>query len=115
MGGVDDVLDDGSHHMPHIEASLRVLFPLLVMKGTYMIEKLQAAYYARFDDGFRASKNFFNTVRRMIDDMHKWYHNKNALALPELAQEFCGIHVHDSIVVIDKASALRPTHSRVQK
>ena len=37
------------------------------------------------------------------------------LALPELGQEFDGLHVHDSIVVIDKAPVRRPTHSRVQK
>ena len=115
MGGVDVVLDDGSHQMPHIEASLRALFPLLAQNGTYMIEDLHTAYYPRFGGGFRASENFFNTVRRMIDDMHRWYHNKNALALPELAQEFSGIHVHDSIVAIDKSPVLRPTHSRVQK
>jgi hypothetical protein len=51
----------------------------------------------------------------MVDDMHSWYHGKTGLALPELAREFSGLHVHDSIVVIDKAAAQRPTHSRVQK
>lgn len=115
MGGVDVVLDDGSHRMPHIETSLRVLFPMLTQGGTYMIEDLHTAYYPRFGGGFKAPTNFFNTVRHMIDDMHSWYHGNKGLALPELAQEFSGIHVHDSIVVIDKAAALRPTHSRVQK
>jgi len=115
MGGVDVVLDDGSHRMAHIEASLRVLYPLLAMNGTYMIEDLHTSYYPRFGGGFRAKENFFNTVRKMIDDMHRWYHNKDPLALPEMAQQVSGIHVHDSIVVLDKSPALRPTHSRVQK
>ena len=115
MGGVDVVLDDGSHRMPHIDASLKVLFPLLTTGGTYMIEDLHTAYYPRFGGGFKAPENFFNTVRRMIDDMHMWYHNKGNPQLPEMAREFSGVHVHDSIVVIDKAEALRPTHSRVQK
>ncbi len=115
MGGIDVVLDDGSHRMPHVEASLRVLFPLLARGGTYMIEDLHTAYYPRFGGGFKAPGNFFNTVRRMIDDMHMWYHNDKTPQLPELAREFSGVHVHDSIVVIDKAEALRPTHSRVQK
>ena len=115
MGGVDVVLDDGSHQMPHVEASLRVLFPLLSMGGTYMIEDMHTAYSRRFGGGFRARSNFFNTVRNMIDDMHSWYHKKGSLALPELGQEFDGLHVHDSIVVIDKAPVRRPTHSRVQK
>lgn len=115
MGGVDVVLDDGSHRMPHIEASLRALFPLLTTGGTYMIEDLHTAYYPRFGGGFDAPTNFFNTVRRMIDDMHMWYHNNKPPRIPEMNREISGIHVHDSIVVIDKAAAQRPTHSRVQK
>ncbi|QFT60277.1 Demethylmacrocin O-methyltransferase [Sulfitobacter sp. THAF37] len=115
MGGIDVVLDDGSHRMPHIEASLRVLFPLLTTGGTYMIEDLHTAYYPRFGGGFDAPENFYNTVRRMIDDMHMWYHNNKPAHIPEMKREISGVHVHDSIVVIDKAEAQRPTHSRVQK
>jgi hypothetical protein len=115
MGGVDLVLDDGSHRMAHIDASLRALFPKLSTPGTYMIEDLHTAYYPRFGGGLSEPGNFFNTVRDMIDDMHSWYHGKKRLKLRELAGEFSGIHVHDSIVVFDKAARLRPTHSRVQK
>lgn len=115
MGGVDVVLDDGSHRMAHIDTSLRVLFPMLSQGGTYMIEDLHTAYYPRFGGGLDAAGNFFNTVRRMIDDMHSWYHGKQRLAVPELAQEFNGLHIHDSVVVIDKAAPQRPTHSRVQQ
>ena len=100
--------------MPHIETSLRVLFPLLTEGGTYMIEDLHTSYYPRFGGGYDAPTNFFNTVRHMIDDMHNWYHSKKKLAVPELAKEFSGLHIHDSIVVIDKAAVQRPTHSRVQ-
>lgn len=84
MGGVDVVLDDGSHRMHHIEKSLRVLFPMLNEGGTYMIEDLHTAYYPRFGGGFNAPANFFNTMRQMVDDMHSWYHGKSGLALPEL-------------------------------
>jgi len=115
MGGVDVILDDGSHRMHHIDASLKVLFPLLAQNGTYMIEDLHTAYYPRFGGGLAEDANFFNTVRHMIDDMHRWYHGKKQLTLPAMAGEFSGVHVHDSIVVIDKSPVQRPTHSRVQK
>lgn len=115
MGGVDVVLDDGSHRMPHIETSLRTLFPMLTDGGTYMIEDLHTAYIPRFGGGYQKEGNFFNTLRLMIDDMHTWYHSKKRLALPELGGAFNGLHVHDSIVVIDKAAVQRPTHSRVQR
>lgn len=112
MGGVDVVLDDGSHVMSHIEASLRALFPRLANGGTYMIEDLHAAYWKGHEGGFEARENFFNTVRGIIDDMHQRYHHQKPRHA-ELAGAVSGIHVHDSLVVIEKGAAPAPAHSRV--
>jgi hypothetical protein len=112
MGGVDVVLDDGSHQMAHIRASLSVLFPRLSVGGIYVIEDLQTAYRPEFGGGLNASGNFFNTVRDLIDDIHKWHHTGEP-RLPALAGFVAGVHVHDGLVVIDKAEVVRPTHSRV--
>lgn len=113
MGGIDVVLDDGSHRMPHINKSLNVLFPMLEMGGIYMIEDLHTAYYPKFGGGFETEANFFNRVRDLIDDMHLWYHGHRPLKMRPLQRQISGIHVHDSIVVLEKAEANRPTHSRV--
>ncbi|MEO0752854.1 MAG: class I SAM-dependent methyltransferase [Pseudomonadota bacterium] len=112
MGGVDVVLDDGSHKMRHIAASLYTLFPMLEVYGTYLIEDLHAAYWSGMGGGFRAPDNFYNTLRKMIDDMHYAYHRKD-LQVPELEASVSGIHVHDSLVAIDKGPLLRPAHSKV--
>ncbi len=112
MGGVDVVLDDGSHEMQHISASLAILFPLLSFGGTYMIEDLHTAYWKNYGGGAVAPSNFFNTVRSMIDDMHVWYH-ENGVAHEVTASSVTGLHVHDSIVVLDKAQVYRPVHSFV--
>ena len=112
MGGVDVVLDDGSHKMAHIAASLHTLFPMLEIYGTYLIEDLHAAYWAGCGGGFRAPENFYNTVRKIIDDMHHPYHSRD-LQVPELEGAVSGVHVHDSLVVIDKGLILDPAHSRV--
>lgn len=82
--------------------------------GTYLVDDMHTSDCLRFSGGFDEPANFFNTVRHMVDDMHNWYHGKKKLAVPELAKEFNGVHIHDSIVVLDKASVQRPTHSRVQ-
>ena len=110
MGGVDVVLDDGSHVMAHIERSFEVLFPLLAIGGTYMIEDLHAAYWPSHGGGLAAKANFFNRLRDMIDDMHHWYHGAPP-AHPALAATISGMHVHDSIVVFDKAAVHAPAHS----
>ncbi len=111
MGGVDVVLDDGSHHMPHIRASLEVLFPLLSSPGTYMIEDLHTAYWPNFGGGLGAPGNFFDDVRRMIDEMHCWYHS-NPADTSGMGASMSGISVHDSIAVLEKWRVERPVNSR---
>jgi hypothetical protein len=48
----------------------------------------------------------------MVDDMHHWYHDAG-IVRPDLAGLISGIHVHDSLVVLDKAQVFAPTHSVV--
>lgn len=112
MGGVDVVLDDGSHVMQHIRTSFEVLFPKLSAGGTYMIEDLHSAYWKRYGGGIGKRSNFFNFVREMTDDLHAWYHD-GAQHHPALSSLCTGIHVHDSICVFDRGEQHRPTHSRV--
>mgnify|MGYP003956679271 CR=1 FL=1 len=45
MGGVDIILDDGSHVMRHIKSSLKCLFPLLQDGGIYFVEDLHTCYW----------------------------------------------------------------------
>jgi cephalosporin hydroxylase len=112
MGGIDVVLDDGSHRMDHIRASLAVLFPLLADHGTYMIEDLHSSYWPSFGGGREARDNFFGMVRELTDDMHAWYHDGDRQH-PEISGSVTGIHVHDSIVVLDKGVVPSPVHSSV--
>jgi FkbM family methyltransferase len=110
MGGVDVILDDGSHKMKHISASLDILFPQLTPGGVYMIEDLHTAYWPKWGGGLDEKENFFNSVRKMIDDMHHWYHRGGANH-PSVRDLISGIHVHDSIVVLDRANVFPPVHS----
>jgi SAM-dependent methyltransferase len=112
MGGVDIVLDDGSHRMDHVAASLRTLFPHLSSGGVYMIEDLHTAYWENFGGGLDAPANFFNVVRGIVDDMHHWYHG-GKVTWPVTAGGVTGIHIHDSIVVLDKETVHAPVHSLI--
>jgi hypothetical protein len=112
MGGIDVVLDDGSHRMEHIVSSLRILFPKLNNSGIYLIEDLHTAYWHNYSGGFHKKSNFFNKIRDLIDDMHHWYHG---VGLKEkLISDSCSaIHIHDSIVVLEKNKVYRPVHSQI--
>ena len=112
MGGLDLVLDDGSHVMAHVKSTLMTLFPLLSEGGIYMVEDLHTAYWKQFGGGHSASGNFFDFIRTCVDDMHQWYHRAGVVH-SELALQVGGIHIHDSIVVLDKQKVYPPTHSRI--
>lgn len=112
MGGVDVVLDDGSHVMEHIRTSFEVLFPQVTPGGIYMVEDLHSAYWRRYGGGLGRRANFFNFVREMTDDLHAWYHD-GGLRHEALSKHCTGIHVHDSICVFDRGERQPPTHSRV--
>ena len=112
MGGVDVVLDDGSHQMAHIKAALKCLFPQLNEGGVYFIEDLHTAYWPAFGGGYRAKGSIFNLVRQLIDDMHQWYHNQPMIH-PEIGPFCPGIHIHDSVCVLEKNHIHRPAHSQI--
>ena len=113
MGGVDIILDDGSHHMNHIPKTLNVLYPFLSENGIYMIEDLHTAYFPKFGGGYRSKQNFFHTVRGLIDDMHHWYHGKG-VKFPTISKDCAAIHIHDSIVVLEKNNVFAPVHSQIK-
>jgi hypothetical protein len=112
MGGVDVVLDDGSHHMAHIKASMKCLFPKLNESGIYFIEDLHTCYWPNFGGGYQAESNIFNFIRQLIDDMHQWYHNESIIH-SEIGPFCPGIHIHDSVCVLEKKLIHRPTHSQI--
>ena len=110
MGGVDIILDDGSHVMKHVRASLRTLFPLLSEGGVYMIEDMQCAYWKNFGGGLESPDNIFNFLRKLTDDMHRWYHGGKQKVGP-FGHLVSGIHVHDAIIVLEKDPVHPPVNS----
>lgn len=111
MGGVDIVLDDGSHVSKHMRASLDVLYPMLSDGGLYIIEDLHACYWRGFGGGYRRPGSFIESVKTMIDDIHHWYHTQGQ-RIAATAGHLDAIHVYDSLVVLEKTTVSSPRHSR---
>ena len=112
MGGVDVILDDGSHHMDHIPASLNALFAQLDDGGLYLIEDLHTAFMRKWGGGHGRKENFFVVLLQIIKDMHGWYHYKK-IEYGGVSGHCSGIHVHDSVVVLEKNKVFRPTFSQI--
>ncbi|WP_102108179.1 class I SAM-dependent methyltransferase [Oceaniglobus roseus] len=109
MGGVDVVLDDGSHVMEHIRASFEVLFPALAKGGLYMIEDLHTAYWPDYGGGPGRRANLFSELPGWIADMHAPYHSGGSAPVMGIS----GLHVHDSVLVIEKEPVYPPVHSAI--
>lgn len=112
MGGVDVILDDGSHHMNHIRASLNVLFPKLTDGGIYMVEDLHTAFWKEWGGGYESKSNFFGLISELVNDMHHWYHLVG-MKHPSISSHCPGIHIHDSIAVFEKGKVYEPHRSQI--
>jgi hypothetical protein len=112
MGGIDIVIDDGSHQMEHVRNSLFFLFPRLNSGGTYIIEDLHCAFKKKYGGGYFAKSNFFKLVSKIIYDLHHWYHSHN-LHFSGLSEYVSAIHIHDSVVVFEKDQIYPPVHSNI--
>jgi hypothetical protein len=105
MGGVDVILDDGSHVASHQRASFDVLFPLLSEGGSYIIEDLQTAYWPLFEGGLKKQGTAVEFLKDKIDEIHKHYRNKglnNLRSMPDIES----IQFFDAIAVVRKRKQL---------
>lgn len=119
MGGVDIVIDDGSHRASHQVASFDILFPRLSESGLYLCEDLQSSYMPRLEGGLRREGTFIELVKRMIDWLHDWYVNETDRKDGQYSDAYgfstgvLGISVYDAIVVIEKRRKERPFNTVV--
>jgi 23S rRNA U2552 (ribose-2'-O)-methylase RlmE/FtsJ len=112
MGGVDIVLDDGSHQMKHIKKTLQILFPEVSNSGLYVIEDLHTSFWKSFGGGNSRDNFLMKFLPELVLDMHRWYHPVPPVH-PTISRDLPAIHIHDSIVVLEKGPVHRPSHSIV--
>jgi hypothetical protein len=113
MGGVDIVVEDGSHVARHQAESFRVLFPLLSQGGLYLAEDLHTSYWRNeFDGGYQRRGTFIEQAKQLVDDMHAWYHGRPT-QVAEAHRAIGGISFHDSLIIIEKRANQAPFHTTV--
>lgn len=101
MGGVDIVLDDGSHVAAHQRTSLEVLYPLLREGGLYVIEDLHTSYWADYEGGLKRAGTALEDLKDLIDRMHELYFAPDRDEAKGMAP-IGSITFFDSIAAIEK-------------
>ena len=105
MGGVDVVLDDGSHRGTDTCDAFAILFPLLSDGGLYVVEDLHTSYWPNF--GLR-KQSFVQMAKDVIDGMHAWYYNRPLGRAGFAKTEVSAVHVYDSMMFFDKKNRPKP-------
>jgi hypothetical protein len=119
MGGLDIIIDDGSHVASHQIASFSALFPRLAEDGLYICEDLLTAYKPNFEGGLNRQGTFIELTKQMIDWLHDWHISDADRQSSGYKDRFgfatgvFGIAIYDSIVVIEKRPKERPFHTSV--
>ena len=108
MGGVDLVVDDGSHIARHQRASFETLFPLLSDGGVYVVEDTHTSYWWDYGGSYRLRRSFLGLTKQLIDDMHAWYHGHGSNNPVRADLSISKITIYDSIVAIHKLARSRP-------
>lgn len=111
MGGIDIVLDDGSHRARHQRKSFDHLFPKLSEGGLYVIEDTHTSYWWAYGGGFRRPGTAIEMAKGLVDGMHSWYHRAPVKRKSLAKHGVSAIHFFDSIVVIEKSRRERPVRS----
>jgi hypothetical protein len=113
MGGVDVVIDDGSHIASHQRKTLKLLWPHLSPNGVYICEDLHTSYWrGAYQGGYRRPSTFLEVAKRAIDDIHGDFHGRGE-DTEGASRSIDGIHFYNSMVVIEKRPQPSPTHVKV--
>jgi hypothetical protein len=110
MGGVDIVLDDGSHIAKHQRVSLDTLLPLLSEGGIYVVEDTQTAYWASYGGGQRRPGQIVEVAKGMVDGLAKWaYRGPIGKRARFASTDIESITFFDSMIAFRKAKRIDPS------
>lgn len=113
MGGLDIVLDDGSHYSSDQAASFATLWPLLSVGGLYVVEDVHTSYWREFGGGYKKKQAFAEFAKDTMDGMHRWYSRHRMVQRNRFAKTEVGvIYVFDSIIAFEKDDRTAPRKVR---
>jgi len=104
MGGVDIVIDDGSHRCRDVITSFTTLFPLLNEGGLYFIEDLHTSYWPQWQGGLRRRVSSIEFLKDLIDVVNADYFYASPFRREALAnaREVASVEFVDSVALISK-------------
>lgn len=101
FGEFDLVLDDGSHHVNHVNKTFQFLFPKIAEDGIFFIEDTHAAYWDSHGGSIDHPESINNVAKKMIDIINA-DHTRGQLAPDYFTRNVKCMSCYDSIVVFER-------------
>ena len=101
FGDFDLIIDDGSHHVNHVNKTFQFLFSKLANDGIYFIEDTHAAYWSSHGGSITAPESINNVAKEMIDSINA-DHARGQKQPDYFTKNIRCMSVYDSIIVFDK-------------
>ena len=101
FGTFDLIIDDGSHHVAHVNKTFQFLFPKLADEGIYFIEDTHAAYWDSHGGSIKEPESINNVAKGMIDSINA-DHARGQKEPDYFTRNVKCMSVYDSIIVFDK-------------
>jgi hypothetical protein len=110
MGGLDVVIDDGSHIGRHQQASFKALWPLLSDGGLYVIEDLLTAYFpGHYEGGYRRRGTGIDLVKDLVDSIQHPFHLRGGVA----GDRAWALHLYPGLAVVEKRAPAELAQFRI--
>jgi hypothetical protein len=103
FGEFDLVLDDGSHHVSHVNKTFQFLFPKIAEDGIFFIEDTHAAYWSSHGGSIDHPESINNVAKKMIDIINA-DHTKGQLEPDYFTRNVKCMSCYDSIVVFERGN-----------
>jgi hypothetical protein len=111
-GPFDVVVDDGGHTMDQQIVTAETLFPLLAEGGTYIVEDCHTSYWTKDAPEYASDDpdagTFMDWVKQRVDDVNAYHFSRERDVGMPWATHVTGLHVYDSVVVLEKARRFAP-------
>jgi len=109
IGGVDIIIDDGSHINEHVIRTFEILFPLLNDGGVYAVEDTQTSYWP----GFGGSSTELSDEKTIMGYFSRLLHclNYEEIIRPGTSPSFLdthivSIHFYHNLIFVNKGNNL---------
>jgi len=107
IGGIDIIIDDGSHINEHVIGTFNILFPKLKDEGIYVIEDTQTSYWEDFggnSKNLNDPKTIMNYFKSLTDAL-----NNQEFLIPNYKQNYfdkkiVSMHFYHNMIFIYKGN-----------